>query len=93
MKHWIWIGLLLSGAAGYAQEGWTWLFNGKDFSGWKVNENQETFTIQDGAIVAHGQRSHCFYMGDVQNHNFKNFELKVDVMTRPNSNGGSRRKA
>jgi len=80
--------LLIAGANAYAQEGWISLFNGKDFSGWKVNENTATFTIQDGAIVAHGERSHCFYVGDVQNHSFKNFELKVDVMTKPNSNGG-----
>jgi hypothetical protein len=71
-----------------AEEGWTSLFNGKDLTGWKVNENAQTFSVQDGAIVAHGPRSHCFYMGDFQNHNFKDFELKVDVMTRPNANGG-----
>ena len=71
-----------------AEKGWVSLFNGKDFTGWKVNENQETFSIKDGAIVAHGNRSHCFYVGDVDNHEFRNFELKVDVMTEPNSNGG-----
>lgn len=71
-----------------AQDGWISLFNGKDFTGWKVNENTSTFSIQDGAIVAHGPRSHCFYVGPVHDHDFKNFELKVDVMTRPNSNGG-----
>ena len=88
MKYWIWVALLFGGAAAHAQDGWISLFNGKDFSGWKVNEHQETFTIREGAIVANGERSHCFYIGDVQNHNFKNFELKVDVMTRPHSNGG-----
>jgi hypothetical protein len=71
-----------------AQDGWISLFNGKDFTGWKVNENASTFTIQDGAIVSHGDRSHCFYVGPVHNHDFKDFELKVDVMTKPNSNGG-----
>lgn len=80
--------LLLSVAALPAQDGWISLFNGKDFTGWKVNENQSTFTIKDGAIVAHGPRSHCFYVGDVQNHNFKDFEFKIDVKTSPGSNGG-----
>jgi hypothetical protein len=81
---------LLLGAAAIAaaQGGWIQLFDGKDFSGWKINENPQTFTIQDGAIVAHGPVSHCFYMGPVGNHDFKDFELKVDVMTRPGSNGG-----
>ncbi len=68
--------------------GWTQLFNGKDLSGWKVNENTATFTVRDGAIVAHGNRSHCFYVGDFANHSFKDFELTVDVMTLPKSNGG-----
>ncbi|MEO8663361.1 MAG: family 16 glycoside hydrolase, partial [Bryobacteraceae bacterium] len=45
---------------GAAEKGWTSLFNGKDFTGWKVNENTATFSIKDGAIVAHGNRSHCF---------------------------------
>ncbi len=39
-------------------------------------------------IVAHGPRAHLFYEGPVQNHNFKNFELKVRVMTTPGSNSG-----
>src|ERR1051326_5285981 len=71
-----------------ADEGWISLFNGKDLTGWKVNENPSTFSVQDGAIVAHGPRSHCFYVGDFHDHNFKDFELKVDVMTKPGSNGG-----
>jgi hypothetical protein len=72
-----------------AQDGWTSLFNGKDFTGWKVNENTQTFSIEDGAIVAHGVGpSHCFYVGPAHNHDWKDFELKVDVMTRPKSNGG-----
>ncbi len=80
--------LLLAAACVPAQDGWISLFNGKDFTGWKVNENQQTFTIKDGAIVSHGPRSHCFYVGDVHNHDFKDFELMVDVMTLPGSNGG-----
>jgi hypothetical protein len=71
-----------------ADKGWTSLFNGKDLTGWKTNENVATFSVKDGAIVAHGPRSHCFYVGDFANHSFKDFELKVDVMTLPGSNGG-----
>ena len=33
-----------------------------------------------------GQRSHIFYVGDDKP--FKDFELRVDVKTEPNSNGG-----
>src|SRR6185312_983733 len=67
---------------------WTSLFNGKDLSGWKASENTSTFSVHDGAIVAHGPRSHCFYVGDFHRHTFRNFELRVDVMTLPHSNGG-----
>jgi len=71
-----------------AETCWTSLFNGKDLTGWKPNENVETFSVKDGAIVAHGPRSHCFYVGDFANHTFKDFELKVDIMTLPGANGG-----
>ena len=71
-----------------ADDGWVSLFDGKDLTGWRVNENPGTFTVKDGAIVASGPRSHCFYVGDVGNHSFTQFELRVDVMTQPKANGG-----
>src|SRR5437879_1069447 len=88
MKKLAILSLLVLAQLSAAEKGWTSLFNGKDFTGWKVNENTDTFSIKDGAIVAHGERSHCFYVGNFQNHTFKDFELKVDVMTLPGSNGG-----
>lgn len=82
--------VLLLGAAPavFAQSGWISLFNGKDFTGWKIGGNQSTFQIKDGAMVANGPVAHAFYDGPVKNHDFKNFELMVDVMAAPNSNGG-----
>jgi hypothetical protein len=72
-----------------SKKGWHSLFDGKSFDGWKVTtENKECFTIQDGAIVAKGNRAHLFYDGPIQGHKFTNFELEVDVMTRKGSNGG-----
>jgi hypothetical protein len=68
------------------EEGFVHLTDGKTFKGWKPSEKPETWTIEDGAFVAKGDRSHLFYVGDEKP--FKNFELKVDVMTEPNSNGG-----
>jgi len=76
------------GAGNVAEEGFTSLFNGQDFTGWKIAGPAESFTIKDGAIVASGPASHLFYDGDVDNHEFRNFELRVDVMTRAGSNGG-----
>jgi 3-keto-disaccharide hydrolase len=75
-------------AAPVVEPGFTSLFNGSDFTGWKIAGPAETFTIQDGAIVAKGATSHCYYDGSFRNHSFRNFELKVDVMTRAGSNGG-----
>ena len=71
-----------------ADEGFASLFNGADLTGWKVNENVDTFSVKDGAIVSHGPRSHCFYVGDFHDHTFKDFELRVDIMTLPGANGG-----
>src|SRR5688572_13145287 len=69
-------------------DGWLPLFDGKTLNGWKVGKNAETFTVKDGAIIANGDVAHLFYNGDVQDHNFKNFEFKADVMTTPGSNSG-----
>lgn len=68
--------------------GWISLFDGKSFDGWKVGHNASSFRIENGAIVANGPVAHLFYVGDVNNHNFKNFEFKADVMTTPGSNSG-----
>jgi hypothetical protein len=63
------------------------LMDGKTFSGWKIaEENTNTFRIEDGAFVANGSVCHLYYVGDEQP--FKNFHLKVDVMTDKSSNGG-----
>jgi hypothetical protein len=71
-----------------AGEGWITIFDGKNTDGWKITENEDTFKLVDGALVAKGNRSHAFYVGDVEKHEFQNFELKVDVMTKAKSNGG-----
>ncbi len=71
-----------------ADDGWIPLFDGKSLDGWTANENPETFTVKDGDLIAHGDRSHLFYTGSVQDHDFKNFELKTEIMTKPGSNSG-----
>jgi Domain of Unknown Function (DUF1080) len=67
---------------------WISLFDGKSFNGWKTSENPETFSIEDGCIKVAGKRSHLYYDGPVLNHDFKNFEFKAQVMTKPGSNSG-----
>jgi len=70
-------------------DGWYSLFNGKDLKGWKVSEdNPDTFKVIDGDIVAHGKVAHLYYAGPVNHADFKNFEWKCEVMTKPGSNSG-----
>ena len=70
-----------------SEEGFVKIMDGKTFNGWKIAEEKaNSWKIEDGAFVAKGDRSHLFYVGDEKP--FKDFELKVDVMTEPGSNGG-----
>lgn len=67
---------------------WISLFNGRSLDGWKVGDNAETFSVDSGMIIVHGKTAHLFYVGPVNDHNFKNFEFKADVMTYPGANSG-----
>lgn len=78
--------LSAQGFAGDKEEGFKRLDTGKNFKGWKINESKDSWSIEDGAFKANGGRSHLFYVGDDKP--FVNFELKVDVLTKDNSNGG-----
>lgn len=91
------LGLLLAAGAWAAdaqsEEGFVSLFDGKTLNGWKVGENASIFTVKDGMIVMEcpstiQSPAHLFYMGDVQGHSFKNFDLRIDVMTAPYANSG-----
>jgi hypothetical protein len=70
-----------------SEDGFISLMDGQTFKDWKpATENPGTWKIEDGAFVSRGSRCHLFYMGEGQP--FKNFELKVEVMTDPGANGG-----
>ncbi|MBW3629151.1 MAG: DUF1080 domain-containing protein [Gemmatimonadetes bacterium] len=69
-------------------DGWIPLFDGQTLNGWRASENPSTFSVQNGAIVVHGPRAHLFYEGPVMNAQFKDFELKADVLTKPAANSG-----
>lgn len=84
--------ILINASTSFGQQankdGWVTLFDGKSLTDWKVGEHASTFTVQDGAIVVFGERAHLFYEGSFKDHNFKNYEFKVNVMTTPGSNSG-----
>jgi hypothetical protein len=68
-------------------DGFVTIFDGKSLDGWKkATENPDSIQLKDGAIVAHGNRCHLFYVGDEKP--FKNFQLQCEVQTKANSNGG-----
>jgi hypothetical protein len=69
-------------------DGWVTIFDGKTLNGWKVGENADTFSVQDGHVQVLGPRAHLFYAGEVGNHDFKNFEWRAEVMTFPGANSG-----
>jgi hypothetical protein len=71
-----------------AEEEWISLFDGQTLDGWKASENPGTFRVEDGLIVVDGPRAHLFYVGPVMNHDFKNFEFKAEIMTKPGANSG-----
>ncbi len=70
-----------------SNKSWISLFDGKSLDDWKANK-PGTFSVEDGSIKVAGTTSHLFYDGPVMDHNFKNFEFKALVMTRPGSNSG-----
>ncbi|MHC4243276.1 MAG: 3-keto-disaccharide hydrolase, partial [Planctomycetota bacterium] len=71
-----------------SNDGWISLFNGKNLDGWTASENKDTFSVRDGIILVKGPRSHLFYTGTVEDANFKDFEFKADIMTKPRANSG-----
>ena len=77
-----------AGANPSRPDGWTPLFDGRSLAGWRASENPSTFHAENGELVVHGPRAHLFYDGPVLNHEFTDFELKADVLTKPSANSG-----
>lgn len=81
--------LVFSLSSAFAVEGeWISLFNGQNMDGWKIGENPSSFKIEDGAMVCSGPIAHAYYVGSNGQAEFKNFELKADIMTTPGANSG-----
>lgn len=70
------------------ENGFVSLFDGKTLDGWKVGGEANAIRVEDGAIVANGPCTHAYYVGKDGKAKFKDFELRADIMTKPNSNGG-----
>ena len=86
------IGCLAADATS-SEDGFVNLFDGKTLDGWKAGENADVFQVHDGMIVmecpaTNHNPAHLFYLGNVNGHQFKNFDLRVDLMTFPCANSG-----
>jgi len=83
---------LLVSVASFAadnNDGWISLFNGKDLTGWKSNEEVPgCFTVENGELKVSGGRAHLFYVGPKGEAKFRSFELKLKVKTTTGSNSG-----
>ncbi len=78
------MGVLAAASAVRAADEWVPLFDGKSLNGWKPNENPGSWKVENGTLVAGGPRSHLYYTA----REFRNFELKADVMTTRGANSG-----
>ena len=65
------------------KDGWAAIFDGKTLEGWKPNEGDEGFKIEDGCIVGYGGRNHLYFMEELEN-----FELMIDVKINKGGNAG-----
>jgi hypothetical protein len=62
--------------------GWKNLFNGKDLTNWNITGNAD-WQVKDGVIEATKARGFL-----VTKESYTDFELRADVWTTPDSNGG-----
>jgi hypothetical protein len=71
------------------EEGFIPLFDGETLNGWTPSTDApESFLVEEGNLIARGGPAHIYYSGDVEKAAFKNFELRLEVMTLPGSNSG-----
>lgn len=82
------LGVLTASALAGAASDWIELFDGKTLDGWRPSENKGSWKVREGALAADGPRSHLFYTGPVHGADFRNFELEVELLTRPECNSG-----
>jgi len=64
------------------------LFNGHSLEGWKTSGDRHSFRVEEGNVHAAGPNAYLFYTGRAGNANFKNFDLKAEVLTRPGACSG-----
>lgn len=77
-------------------EDWLPLFNGKDLTGWRANNDPASFAVKDGVLRVQAAgptpttSAHLFYVGGRKDgvERFSNFELELTARAEPNANSG-----
>jgi hypothetical protein len=71
------------------EEGFVLLFDGKTLNGWTAT-GENHFRVEDGILIADGSLGGgmLYYTGDVGNHAFKQFEIRMQVLTTAGANSG-----
>jgi hypothetical protein len=64
--------------------GWISMFDGQTLTNWKANDNPQSWSVKDGAIVGDGEKSHLFWMM----RQCKDCEFKADVKISDGGNSG-----
>jgi hypothetical protein len=75
-------------AAAGESDGWLSLFDGQTLAGWEAHGPKGTFRVADGRIVAEGPDGLIAYVGDGRPLEFRNFEFRADVLTKPGASFG-----
>ena len=78
------LSVALAAAAVAQDSGWVKMFDGKTLEGWKPSEAPQNWTVEDGAIVGRGGRSHLFWMKE----ECENCEFKATVKINKGGNSG-----
>ena len=80
----------LAAHAGTRREkpGWVNLFDGATLNGWKAAEHPDAWTVKDGTLSCDGERAHLFYVGPVEQAQFRDFEAEFEVFTHTGANSG-----
>ena len=66
------------------KDGWISMFDGKTLTGWKANQNPESWTVRDGCITGDGDASHLFWMEKEG----ENLEFKAGIKIGHMGNSG-----
>jgi hypothetical protein len=69
-----------------APEGFTSLFNGKDFTGWDIQPDKGAWKVENGALHCYGKPNDPYFI--ISEKQYENFELYIDFKMSLKCNSG-----